>query len=297
MGILINPDEHPRLFKAIENILKVEWKMRHDAGNASLYETRPQYYEVPSHFQVNKIEKALATLTEDELEAFATGEQADKMSLRDRNPYIEEGYYLLTDILNDFPNFNALHTSVTVQESVGMTDAEARRICTEGEHTPHVYERAARVLEVCDERQLAYYAREIAKSERMKLTAEERLQVWRERAKNPRKADSEGTADDIKLIVNGAAGIYGPQWCLEKFSFIDFIGTISKEDWNTVISGPDEEFYWEAWENIERDGILILNPITLCYSVNGGNIEYTLFSFEGDIYLVPMNVDLEDYFT
>src|SRR5690606_28314764 len=127
MGILVNPDEHPRLFKAIENILKVEWKMRHDAGNASLYETRPQYYEVPSHFQVNKIEKALTTLTEDELEAFATGEQADKMSLRDRNPYIEEGYYLLTDILNDFPNFNALHTSATVQESVGMTDAEARR--------------------------------------------------------------------------------------------------------------------------------------------------------------------------
>lgn len=63
-------------------------------------------------------------------------------------------------------------------------------------------------------------------------------------------------ADPVACIVDGVHGIYVPQefalrwqpeaWGLSREEFANEDGS----DWDCILGGPDEEYYWEAWESI-----------------------------------------------
>lgn len=57
----------------------------------------------------------------------------------------------------------------------------------------------------------------------------------------------EGDVTESICIIDGANGIYVPQAFCSRY---EKTGTIDQEDWDACLSGPDHEFYWEAWENI-----------------------------------------------
>ncbi len=52
----------------------------------------------------------------------------------------------------------------------------------------------------------------------------------------------------IELVTDSHHGIYVPQLTLQ--SLTDRWTGISEEDRQTILAGPDEEFYWESWDNV-----------------------------------------------
>ncbi len=61
----------------------------------------------------------------------------------------------------------------------------------------------------------------------------------------------------VQLAVTDAAGIYAPQEFLSRYD----VEGVDAEDVATVEAGPDEEWYWEAWSNIEDNGYVMENDI------------------------------------
>lgn len=59
---------------------------------------------------------------------------------------------------------------------------------------------------------------------------------------------------DCKLILSDANGIYIPKmWCDGLDEEESELMGISWRDVQTCQAGPDEEFYWYAWSEIERN--------------------------------------------
>jgi len=89
----------------------------------------------------------------------------------------------------------------------------------------------------------------------------------------------------MELVVDGRAGIYAPQNFAELFA--DEIKSVQRADVETLLEGPEDEWYWEAWQNIEMNGTI---------SVNDEN--WTIYQYEGDIWLVhPDHEWDDDYWT
>lgn len=53
--------------------------------------------------------------------------------------------------------------------------------------------------------------------------------------------------DTMGLLISGESGIYLPQQFCEMEEKPD---TVSDEDWETCLAGPDAEGYCEAWDSI-----------------------------------------------
>ena len=51
------------------------------------------------------------------------------------------------------------------------------------------------------------------------------------------------------LILDGARGIYIPQDFAKNYDPAAW--GVSKEDVGILLAGPDHEFYWDAWDNVE----------------------------------------------
>ena len=75
------------------------------------------------------------------------------------------------------------------------------------------------------------------------------------------------------LLIDGSAGIYVPQ----VFAHADFdpVG-VDPEDMDILKEGPYHEYYWEAWDNVLRDAVVV-DP-------NGNR--FTLEQ-EGDLWAIP----------
>lgn len=69
------------------------------------------------------------------------------------------------------------------------------------------------------------------------------------------------------LAVDSHHGIYGPQTFAEQYGRMN----ISEDDWNILLDGPDNENYWETWEQV-----------TLTWAFGPAMI----LESEGDIWLV-----------
>lgn len=78
---------------------------------------------------------------------------------------------------------------------------------------------------------------------------------------------------NLELLLNDNRGVYIPQHFVEEFDLDKFEG-IDPEDVETLKKGPEEEWYWEAWENV-------LNNAT--YTESGKT--WTLHQ-DGDLWLV-----------
>jgi len=85
--------------------------------------------------------------------------------------------------------------------------------------------------------------------------------------------------EDSVLLVNDSAGVYVPQ------DFVNSVGNTAEEvaqKWNVNVEdvkiiqqGPDEESYWDAWDNILRDAWTIHE-----------DTKYTLHQ-DGDLWAIP----------
>lgn len=86
------------------------------------------------------------------------------------------------------------------------------------------------------------------------------------------------------LLVNSAAGIYGPQCLVSEYDiFQDQTHGMSKRNFEESLQilkkGPDSEFYCEAFEDVLLDGMIEI-----------GNELYHIESIDGDICAVDSSL-------
>lgn len=59
------------------------------------------------------------------------------------------------------------------------------------------------------------------------------------------------------LLVTSQAGVYVPREFALEFAEAIKPGTVTDDDLQTLASGPDAEWYWEAWETVHNNAVLI----------------------------------------
>lgn len=80
------------------------------------------------------------------------------------------------------------------------------------------------------------------------------------------------------LLVDGHHGQYVPQVFAEQFSNRTWGIEDFDPDYQTVLKGPDAEFYWECWDAV-MDKAFYIHPVT--------SEKYVLFPGDaGDLFMV-----------
>lgn len=90
-----------------------------------------------------------------------------------------------------------------------------------------------------------------------------------------------------ELLVNDAHGIYIAQsFCQAYSAYITNMDKV-KEDFDICLDGPDNEYYWDAWENL-------LNNIEF---TNDNGDKYTIGNLgeNGDLWAIPEGYEYPEY--
>lgn len=93
--------------------------------------------------------------------------------------------------------------------------------------------------------------------------------------------ETETITKEPELLINDAHGIYIPQlFCQTYLNYIINKDEL-KEDIETVLQGPEGEFYFECWDNIEQN----------CKFTNDNNESYYIgyLGESGDLWAIPEN--------
>lgn len=80
----------------------------------------------------------------------------------------------------------------------------------------------------------------------------------------------------MDCIVDGSHGIYVPKYFAEVYGCY-----LDETDKNILLAGPENEYYWEVWDNILDT-----------FEVELDGIKYSLFQ-DQDVFLVSKDEDLE----
>ena len=86
------------------------------------------------------------------------------------------------------------------------------------------------------------------------------------------------------LWLSGARGIYIPRDFANSFAdrSTDVQG-ISQEQWDILEAGPDHEWYWEAWDEVEQDAKI----------TDENGVIYFVYQ-DGDCWLIPEGMEWSD---
>lgn len=83
---------------------------------------------------------------------------------------------------------------------------------------------------------------------------------------------------NASLLIDGNRGVYIPQLFAQSYSHYVTNKQDLSEYLNDLKNGPDDPFYWDAWETIMRDAIL----------VDDKGRERTLYQ-DGDLWAIPVD--------
>ena len=75
-----------------------------------------------------------------------------------------------------------------------------------------------------------------------------------------KQSNDEKTSADptlVECILDGARGIYLPQDFAEMYSPEDWNCEEVTDAWDILLEGPDNELYWEAWDEVLSTAFVI----------------------------------------
>ena len=98
----------------------------------------------------------------------------------------------------------------------------------------------------------------------------------------------------VACLLDGNRGIYIPKAFAADFMFgFDGWKGVKAEDLETLRKGPDEEFYWEAWENVLNSAFHVnAKPIKLDGVTFPAGTRFTLEQ-DGDLWMCDDREDDE----
>lgn len=76
-----------------------------------------------------------------------------------------------------------------------------------------------------------------------------------ERIESAYAEDEADLPENAELLFDGNRGIYIPQAFAEEMNR-EFITGVTSEQWEILEAGPDHEWYWETWSEVESDAVL-----------------------------------------
>ena len=79
---------------------------------------------------------------------------------------------------------------------------------------------------------------------------------------------------DSELFLNDAHGVYIPKLFAEQVRR-ELVTGVTDEDWKTLESGPDGEWYWDCWNDVLNNA-----------EIDDGTRRWTLHQ-DGDLWIVP----------
>lgn len=89
---------------------------------------------------------------------------------------------------------------------------------------------------------------------------------------------------DMILWLSDARGVFIPRDFAKSFSDrAKNVKGVSEENWAILEAGPDHEWYWEAWTEVENDAII----------TDENGVEYTVWQ-SGDCWLVPKGMEWDE---
>lgn len=83
--------------------------------------------------------------------------------------------------------------------------------------------------------------------------------------------------DGSLLFISDARGVYIPRDFAQSIDFAN-VANVSQEDWDTLLAGPDGEWYWEAWSDVENNATVRDTQNGKVYAVRQ----------DGDCWLIPL---------
>lgn len=93
------------------------------------------------------------------------------------------------------------------------------------------------------------------------------------------------TIEDVVLLADSHHGVYIPQLVVQQYlehPMWDW-SKVSKEDIDSVLAGHDNEWYWEAWDDIMCEVKV----------VDEDGTEYMIM-YNEDLWLVPTSISEEE---
>jgi hypothetical protein len=89
---------------------------------------------------------------------------------------------------------------------------------------------------------------------------------------------------DMMLWLSDARGQYIPRDFATSFVDRDkHVAGVDAETWTILESGPDHEWYWEAWDDVCRDAIV----------TDENGVKYRVYQ-DGDCWLIPEGMEWDD---
>ncbi len=89
----------------------------------------------------------------------------------------------------------------------------------------------------------------------------------------------------MMLWLSDARGVYIPRDFANSFADRSkHVTGVSSDDWQVLERGPDDEAYWDVWNDVEQNAIVT--------DENGH--KYTLYQ-DGDLWLVPEGMEWDDH--
>jgi hypothetical protein len=86
---------------------------------------------------------------------------------------------------------------------------------------------------------------------------------------------------EMLLWLSDARGVYIPRDFANSFANRAVsVSGVSDEDWTTLESGPDAEWYWESWETV-------LNNATV---IDDEGVKFSVYQ-DGDCWLIPHGME------
>lgn len=86
---------------------------------------------------------------------------------------------------------------------------------------------------------------------------------------------------DMMLWLSDARGVYIPRDFAT--SFVDRAKNVSgvdAEDWAILEAGPDHEFYWDTWSDVEQNAVI----------TDENGVKYRVYQ-DGDCWLIPEGME------
>lgn len=88
---------------------------------------------------------------------------------------------------------------------------------------------------------------------------------------------------DPILLLSDARGVYIPRDFAREVKR-DCVTGVSPDNWETLEAGPEHEWYWEAWQDVEGSAI-VTDPDT--------GVRYCVYQ-DGDCWLLPEGMTVTD---
>lgn len=92
----------------------------------------------------------------------------------------------------------------------------------------------------------------------------------------------------MECIINGNRGIYLPQAFISSYRNNIKQGTIDQDDIDILEDGPEDEYYWDVWEDILDNAIVLIDGKE--YSLYQ---KYSLYQ-DGDLFIVAEGEEISE---